>query len=248
MELTVLGCAGTYPGPHSGCSSYLLEHDGFRLLLDAGNFATGALQRHGELFDVDAVLVSHLHADHCIDLVAYAYARKYAPQGPPPLLPVYGPPGTQDRICGAFDHLPPGELTDVYDWREVNPGRLDLGPFTVDLATTAHPIQCHAARLSAGGRTLTYSADTGPCPGLIDLARGSDVFLCEASWQDDGQPLPDGVHLTGRGAAEHAAKADVGKLLLTHLVPWVDSDRVLSDAAGVFADVAIARADASYTV
>ncbi len=103
MRLTVLGCAGTFPGPRSGCSSYLVEHDGFRLLLDAGNGAVGALQRHGGLLDLDAVLLSHLHADHCVDLVAYAYARIYPPAGPPPPLPVYGPGGTEERLVRVFD-------------------------------------------------------------------------------------------------------------------------------------------------
>ena len=84
MRLTVLGCAGTFPGPLSGCSSYLVEQDGFRLLLDAGNGAVSALQRAADLLAVDAVLLSHLHADHCLDLVAYSYARRYHPEGPLP--------------------------------------------------------------------------------------------------------------------------------------------------------------------
>ena len=243
MRLTVLGCAGTYPGPDSGCSSYIVEHDGYRLLLDAGNGATGALQRHGGVFDIDAAVVTHLHADHCIDLVAYAYARKYAPEGPPPVLPVYGPPDTAERICRAFDRLPPGQLSDVYDFRDADLRSFELGPFAVTTCRTEHPIPTLAVRLSAGGRSLTYSADTGVCRPLVDLARGSDIFLCEASWPDGPEPVPDGVHLTGRQAGEHAAAADVGRLLLTHLVPWVDRTQVAEQAAAVFPATELAATD-----
>ena len=93
MKLTVLGSAGTFPGPDSPCSAYLVEHEGFRLLLDFGPGSLGPLQRHLGLLDLDAVYLSHLHADHCLELVTYSYARRYHPDGNPPSLPVYGPAG-----------------------------------------------------------------------------------------------------------------------------------------------------------
>jgi len=103
MQLTVLGCAGTYPAPDSPCSSYLLEAQGYRLLLDLGSGAVGALARHhpgGDLRDIDAALISHLHGDHWLDLVPYAYARRYAPGGAAPPLPVYSPSGGNLRPTG----------------------------------------------------------------------------------------------------------------------------------------------------
>jgi ribonuclease BN (tRNA processing enzyme) len=234
VDLTVLGCAGTFPGPESPCSGYLVEHDGFRLVVDLGAGALGALQRHIDLLDVDAVYLSHLHADHCIDLVAYSYARRYHPSGVPPRLPVYGPAGTAQRICNAFETPPAHGLLDVFDFREIAaPGALQIGPFDVRTVRTQHPIECHAMRLSAGGRSLTYSGDTGVCPELVELARGTDVFLCEASWthSDDNPP---GIHLSGRQAGEHAAQADVARLLVTHLVAWADADEIVAEARAAF--------------
>lgn len=233
MDLTVLGCAGTFPGPESPCSAYLVEHDGFRLVLDLGAGALGALQRHVDLLDVDAVYLSHLHADHCIDMVAYSYARRYHPAGTPARLPVYGPAGTALRICNAFEAPPAGGLLDVFDFREVTAGSFRIGPFAVRTARTNHPVECYAVRLEAGGRSLTYSADTGVCPELVELARGTDVFLCEASWShsDDNPP---GVHLSGREAGEHAARAGAGRLLVTHIVAWGDADAIVAEAADAF--------------
>jgi ribonuclease BN (tRNA processing enzyme) len=248
VQLTVLGCAGTFPGPDSPCSSYLVEHDGFRLVLDLGAGALGQLQRHIGLLEVDAVYVSHLHADHCIDLVAYSYARRYHPAGIPPRLPVYGPEGTCGRICGSFEAPPIGGLLDVYDFHEVKAGTSRIGPFTVTTTLTRHPIECHAIRLDVDGRSLTYTGDTGECEAVIDLARGSDLFLCEASWED-APDNPPGIHLSGKQAGEHAAKAAVERLLLTHVVAWADGDAILAEAKAAYdGDTSLARCGSTYTV
>ena len=234
MKVTVLGCSGTFPGPESGCSSYLVEHEGYRVMLDVGNGAVGALQRHVELFGVDAVVLSHLHADHCLDLVAYSYARRYAPRDvPTEPLPVYGPPGTPERLLRCYERWPDHDLATVYSFHDVRPGHLEIGPFSVELAPMAHPVECNAIRLTAGGRSLTYSGDTGPTESLVRLAQGCDVALFEASWYEGDDNAPD-VHLTGREAGEHAAKAQVGRLLLTHLTPWGSRERTLEEAEGVF--------------
>lgn len=229
MRLTVLGCAGTFPGPDSPCSGYLVEHDGFRLVVDLGAGALGALQRHIGLLEVDAVYVTHLHADHCIDLVAYSYARRYHPDGVPPPLPVYGPKGTAARVCGAFEEPPGGGLIEVYDFREVPPGTSTIGPFTVTAARVNHPVECHGLRIEAGGRSLAYSGDTGVSDALVELADGVDVLLCEASWSDSPEN-PENIHLSGREAGDHARKARAARLLLTHVVPFTDPLVVLAEA------------------
>jgi ribonuclease BN (tRNA processing enzyme) len=229
MRLTVLGCAGTFPGPESPCSGYLVEHEGFRLVVDLGAGALGQLQRHCGLLDVDAVYVTHLHADHCIDLVAYSYARRYHPDGVPPVLPVYGPLGTRARIHSSFEAPPVDGLLDVYDFRTSTPGVQQIGPFTVTTAIMNHPVECHGLRIEAGGRSLVYSADTGETDALVELARDSDLLLCEASWLSD-RDHPPGVHLTGRQAGEHAARAGARRLVLTHVVAFVDEAAVLAEA------------------
>ena len=248
MRLTVLGCSGTFPGPASPCSGYLLEHDGYRLVVDLGAGALGQLQRHVGLLDVDAIYVSHLHADHCIDLVAYSYARRYHPSGIPPVLPVYGPAGTGPRILESYEAPPSHGLQDVFDFREVAPEVRELGPFTVTAARVNHPIECHGLRIEAGGRSLAYSGDTGESSALVALAQDADVFLCEASWAhaDDNPP---NIHLSGRQAGEHAAKASAGRLLLTHVVPWADSEQILDEGSHAFGgNTELARCGISYDI
>jgi len=249
MQVTVLGCAGTFPNAESPCSAYLVEHDGFRLLLDIGNGSVGALQRHGGVLDVDAVVVSHLHADHCLDLLAYSYARRFHPDGLPPTLPVYGPAGTQERILRAFDAPPPPDhLEEVYEFRTTTAGSTSIGPFDVRLTRTAHPVETYATTLRAADRVVTYTADTGPSVDVAVAATGSDLFLCEATWAGDRDYPPD-LHMTARQAGAHAAAAGVGRLLLVHTTPFTVPEQLLSESAEAYdGPLEIARADTTYTV
>ena len=248
MRLTVLGCSGTFPGPASPCSSFLVDADGFRLVLDLGNGALGALQRAVGLLDIDGIFVSHQHGDHCLDLLAYIYARHFHPAGPAPPLPVYGPGPLRERLVHAFDSRQPELIDAVYDFRVLDGARTAIGPFTVDLCRTEHPVETFAIRLTHAARSLTYSADSGRCDPLVELARGSDVFVCEASYAE-GPDVPRDVHMTGRDAGEHAARAGVGRLVLTHLVPTTPVDDVRAEAAGAFdGAVEVAASGATYDV
>lgn len=234
MKLTVLGCAGSYPGPDSPCSSYLLQADGFSLLVDLGNGALTNLQRLHGLFDVDAVVVSHLHPDHWSDLCPYMVVRKYARRhGSPalPPLPVYGPTGTQERLGSTWGDQ--SASSGVFDYHVLTPGTGKIGPFEVTTALMNHPVETYGLRISHDGHALAYSADTGPCQALIELASGADTLLCEAAFVDEPDNTPD-LHLTGRQAAEHATAAGVERLLLTHLVAWNDSSRTYAEARAAF--------------
>lgn len=233
MRLTVLGCAGSFPGPGVPCSGYLVEHSGFRLLLDFGNGALGELQRRAGLLDVDAVVLSHLHGDHCLDMCAYAVVRRLHPAGRPTRLPVYGPAGTAGRLAAAYDPFAREGLGDVYSFTKIENGSREIGPFTVTFARVNHPVETYASRVSAGGRHLTYSADTGRSQALVDLAEDSDLFLCEATFLH-GEPVPPDLHLTGVEAGEHAYRAGAGRLVVTHVAPWTDAVRQLGDAATAF--------------
>jgi ribonuclease BN (tRNA processing enzyme) len=245
VRLTVIGCSGSFPGPDSPASCYLVEAEGFRLLLDLGNGALGALQRYCGLYDVDAICLSHLHADHCLDLCSYTVARLYAPGGARPPIPVYGPPGTADRMTRAYTVEPgpqiaePGpEVRAAFDFVTLAPGSCGIGPFRVTADHMSHPVETFGFRLEHAGRSLAYSADTGPTDALVGLARDADVLLCEASFAAPagaGAPaLPENLHLTGRQAGQHAARAGVGQLVLTHLVPWNDQSRTLDEAGQAF--------------
>jgi len=219
--LTIVGCSGSFPGPDSPASCYLVEADGFRLLLDLGNGALGALQRYAGLYDIDAVCLSHLHADHCLDLCSYAVARYHHPEGPRPAIPVYGPAGTQERMTACYGSHGSAAMTESFDFIELRPGTIEIGPLRVSADHMNHPVETFGFRLEQAGRALAYSADTGESAPLVELARDADLLLCEASFLD-GPDLPAGLHLTARQAGRHATRAGVRQLVLTHLVPWND--------------------------
>jgi ribonuclease BN (tRNA processing enzyme) len=229
MRLTVLGCAGSFPGPDSACSCYLIDADGFRLLLDFGTGSLSAVQRFAGLHAIDAIVLSHLHGDHMFDACSYVVARRYAPDGPLPQIPVYAPEGAQQRLAAAYGG-PEDALDDVYVFQTLSAGTIQVGPFTIYAERVNHPVETYGMRIGYAGRTLAYSADTAPCDALIRVAQDADVFLCEASYLDDAEN-PPGLHLTGREAGEHATKAGVGKLLLTHLVSAWGSEAMTYDAA-----------------
>jgi ribonuclease BN (tRNA processing enzyme) len=241
MRLTVLGCAGSFPGPESACSAYLIEADGFRLLLDFGAGSLSALQRYAGLKAVDAIILSHLHCDHMMDAVTYVVVRRYAPDGPYPALPVYAPAGAPERLAAAYS-FDEGPLDDVYTFYGLQSGSFPIGPFTVTVDRVNHPVETYGVRLEHGGRVLAYSGDSAPCEALLRLAQGADLFLCEASYLD-GVDNPPGIHLTGREAGEIAAKAGVRRLLLTHLVTaWGSEAETLENAVASFqGPVEIAR-------
>jgi ribonuclease BN (tRNA processing enzyme) len=246
MQLTVLGCAGSFPGPESACSAYLVEAEGFRLLVDFGSGSLSALQRYAGLHVVDAILLTHLHSDHVLDACTYVVVRRYAPEGPLPPLPVYAPAGAAERIASAYSSE--GEpVDDVYTFYGLQPGTFPIGPFAVTVDRVNHPIETYGVRLEHRGRVLAYSSDTAPCEALLRLAAGADLFLCEASYLDGVDNPPD-LHLTGGEAGQAATKADVGKLLLTHLVPaWGSEASTVEAAAAAYAGpVEVVRPGARY--
>jgi ribonuclease BN (tRNA processing enzyme) len=246
MKLTVVGCSGSFPGPESPASCYLVEADGFRLLLDLGSGAVGALARYVSIYDIDAVLLSHLHPDHCMDLCGYYIARRYRPEGQSDRIPVYGPADTADRMATAYGlPLHPG-MREQFDFKPL-PAEFGVGPFRVATQLMSHPIEAYGFRLEHAGKALAYSGDTAECPALITLAKDADLLLCEASFHVGRDEAP-GVHLNGTQAAAHALAAGVDRLVLTHIPPWNDPARTLEEAAAFRGPLELARQGASYTL
>jgi ribonuclease BN (tRNA processing enzyme) len=200
------------------------------MLLDIGNGAVGTLQRHHAFLDIDAICISHLHPDHCLDLCVYWIARTFAPHGKQPRIPVYGPAGTAEHLARAYGLDPDPGMQGTFDFRVLQPATFDIGPFKVTTARMNHPVETFGFRIEHEGRAVVYSGDTAESPALVELARSADVFLCEASFLDQPDLPVAALHLTAREAAEHAIEADVDRLVLTHLLPWHDPERSLSEA------------------
>lgn len=261
MRLIVLGCSGSGPGPGSPASGYLVEAGATRLTLDLGNGTLGALQRHLDPWALDAVTISHLHADHCADFASLVVHRRYHPR--PPFdataapLPVHAPAGAATRFAAAYApseaERAATDLTDVFTFHDLTAGApavVGTGPDAVTISAFGvdHPCESYALRVSHGGRTLVYSGDTGPCDGLAAAAADADLFLCEASWPHTGD-LPPGVHLSGRQAGEYAAAAGAGRLVLTHVPAWHDADELAAEAKGAYGGaVEVAVPDGVYEV
>jgi ribonuclease BN (tRNA processing enzyme) len=249
VRLTIIGCSGSYPSADSAASCYLLEAAGHRVLLDLGSGALGALARHIDIYDIDAVLVSHLHPDHCFDLAGLYVALRYDPDNSHPRIPVFGPPGIAARMAQAYGIERHEGMTEEFDFHEWADGATyDIGPLRVMVSRVAHPVECFAMRVEHDGRVLAYSGDTGPTESLISLARDADLLLCEASNVEGGDNPPD-LHLTGREAGEHAAKAGAARLVLTHVPPWYDGPRAVAEAAPAFhGPTELARPGTSYDI
>lgn len=257
MLLIVLGCSGSFPGPESPASGYLVRAGHTSVVLDLGNGTFGALQRYLDPFELDALILSHLHPDHCADMSALTVYRRYHPSRPDTgLLPVYGPSEVADRLMAAYGvdaaERAGTDLSDVYDFRPVRDpfqiGPAGTGAVQVRTAQVDHPCEAYAVRVSQAGRTLVYSGDTGPCRSLVELAAGADVLLAEASWPDRASN-PPGIHLSGRDAGQAAAAAGVGCLLITHVPPWTDAEQMLAEAKTVFdGRIELVRAGAEYEI
>ncbi|MGH3742902.1 MAG: MBL fold metallo-hydrolase, partial [Micromonosporaceae bacterium] len=226
----------------------LVETEGFRLLIDFGTGSLGALQRYADMHSLDAIALSHLHADHILDACSYVVARRYAPNGPLPPIPVYAPQGAAARLSAAYDGGV-RQLDDIYDFHTLTSGVRELGPFRLTVERVNHPVETYGMRLEHAGRTLAYSADTAPCDQLAKLASGADLFLCEASYLETCDN-PPGLHLTGREAGEQATQAGARKLLLTHLVQaWGNEARTCEEAAGAYAGpIEVVRPGAVYEI
>ena len=245
----MVGCSGSFPAPGSPASCYLVEATEetgrtYRVLLDFGSGAIGPLQQFVALDTIDAMLLSHLHPDHCADLSGLYVALRYRPGGPAEhRIPVYGPAGTLRRITDAYGADANGKPEQVYAVTELTDGQqLRFGPLLVTARQVLHLGEAYGFRLEADGRAVAYSGDTDACPALVELADGTDVFLCEASFLED-RDTARGVHLTARRAGETAALAGVARLMLTHLPVWNDPAAVAAEASSAFAGtVELARA------
>ncbi len=241
MRLTVLGGCGAWPAAGQACSGYLIEYDGFRLLVDLGYATVPRLLQRVAADQVDAVFISHGHPDHCADLNPLLRARALRDEPAAPL-PVYAPPGALDAVL-ALDR--PGMLTASYVLHEFAAGsRLDIGPFRAETRLLPHWLPNAGIRLAAGDRVLAYTGDTGPSPDVVELARDADLLLAEASYVDQVPQDSQRYLSSACQAGRHASDAGTGHLLLTHLLPGTDQTTARAAAAdGYDGQISVAVAD-----
>lgn len=263
MDLTVLGKSPAWQDAGGACSGYLVHGGGVRVLLDCGSGVFGKLREVVDYAQVDAVVVSHLHADHILDLVPFASGLVYAPRHQP--VPVDGWPGTDDpphprliappggrdafrRLCAATgmraEHIETGFALEEYDASDV----IALGGLEVRFRAVPHFLPTHALDVTDGERRITYSADSAPSDDLCDLARGTDLLLIEATLP---RPEREGRrgHLTPAEAGEHGRRAGARRLVLTHISDELDADWAREEASRAFGGpVEVARAGAVYSV
>lgn len=238
-RLTVLGSCGAWPESGRACSGFVLEHNGFRVVLDLGY---GTLPRLLTLLEspvadgLDAVVVTHRHPDHMVDLHGLFRARWFGRRGSA-AIPLYAPAGVAERVA-FLEEDDVDSVRTVFDWHEIPAVDQQLGPFTVQTTALPHFVPNVGVRLTCADFTVAYTGDTGPDPALADLGRDADLFIVEATSRDQqpATPAPDGphLHLGARDAAAAAAAARARRLMLTHFWPGNDREQSRTEAAEVF--------------
>ena len=252
MRITVLGKSPSFPDVGGACSGYLVEGGGQKVLLDCGPGVFAKLRAVVDYAEIDAVVISHLHADHVMDLVPYASGIRYRPwDGAPPHPRLLAPPGAPDvftKLCEggsmSSDHLELAFDLSVYDPAEP----LSLGGLEVRFQPVPHYIPANAVEFAAGGARFTFGADCGPSEDLARFAAGTDLLMVEATLLEP-EPPDDRGHLTPFEAGEHAAQAGAKRLVLTHFADEAGVDWVCAEAARAFdGPVEAAREGSIYTL
>ena len=255
MKITVIGCSGSFAGPDSPASSYLVqaEYAGrtWSIVLDLGNGALGPLQRHLELADLDAVFISHLHPDHCVDICGLYVTRRYRSGGAlPGQLDVHAPTGASDRFELMYHGLERTGMDAEFAVHELADELVTkVGPFAVTSYRVNHPVEAYGFRVEADGAVMAYTGDTDATDALTPLLTGADVALMDSAFVD-GRDDAVGVHLSGRRAAEAAlAAGGVDLLVLTHIPPWNDRAVCRAQAAAVWSgELELAAQGSTWTV
>jgi len=227
VELTVLGCSGSYGSPAGGaCSGYLVRAGDAVIWLDCGNGTFAHLQQHANPAELTAVVITHGHADHCVDIYGLHVLNKYGLERAG--LPVYAPEGVEKTLEGLV-----GEWTDTFDWKLVGDGdRATIGDVNLRFSRTDHPLPTVGLDLEHAGKRLVYTADTGPDWSVEVFPHGADLVLSEATYQHDDIRAP--IHLSARQAGEAARAAKARRLMLTHLWPTLDPVASVEEGSEAF--------------
>ncbi|TQS76638.1 MBL fold metallo-hydrolase [Ornithinibacillus gellani] len=228
MKLTVVGCWGGFPAPNGATSCYLLEKDGFKLVIDLGSGALSHLQAFQNIRDLDAVILSHYHHDHVADIGVLQYAKLVAHyvEKREEILPIYG--HTEDKA--GFDALT-HEFTRGIAYHPDQ--SLELGPFSISFLKTKHPVPCYGMRISAGNQSIVYTADTSYQQQWIPFSRDADLLIVDCNFYAEQDGSAAG-HMTSKEGAYIAEQAQVGGLLLSHLPQYGQLEQLVEEAKSVY--------------
>jgi ribonuclease BN (tRNA processing enzyme) len=238
FSLTIVGCSGSFAGPTSAASCYLIQAEDtngrvWKVLLDLGSGALGPLQSFIPFSEIDAILLSSLELDHCADLCGLYIALRYSPLGEN-RVPIFGPRRTLTRLKTMYGSGSRPGMDAVYKVTEWSDGvAITVGPLDITPHRVNHPGDAFGLRLQHGNSLLAYTGDTDACPQLLELANNVDLLLAEATFQE-GREQERNLHLTGARAGQLASEASVGRLVLTHLPPWTDPSVVLQEAEAYY--------------
>lgn len=216
MEITVLGFWGGFPHESEGTTSYLIQSEGYSLLLDAGSSTLIQLEKIMDPLQLDAVIITHYHHDHIADLGVLQYLRQLKPKEPVPILDIYG--HAEDEWH--FNQL---TLPNVSEGKAYQPEEeLELGPFRITFLKTIHPVTCYAMRIveKNSGRVFVFTADTGYFEELIDFCQEADLLITDTYFLEGNENHH--AHLTSKETGLLAKKARVKQLVLSHLRQDID--------------------------
>jgi ribonuclease BN (tRNA processing enzyme) len=255
VEITVLGKSNSWPDAGGACSGYLLAEGNFHLLLDCGSGVLSKLRQVCDYRSVDAIVVSHLHADHFLDLIPYSYALKYSDGAPYARPQLFGPPGTRQlfaKLAGAMGFG--DQLERVFELAEYDPAdQLSVGPLALRFQEVPHYIRTFACEfINHDGRRFTYGADCRYNDALIGFAQSTDLLLVEATVAEQDDPAAakqTGGHMTARQAGTLARKAQAVRALISHFSDELDRDRLEREASAGFGQPVLVAVDgARFTV
>jgi ribonuclease BN (tRNA processing enzyme) len=230
MDLTVLGCSGSYGAPAGGaCSGYLVRAGATAIWLDCGNGTFANLQRHLVVEDLAAVVITHEHPDHCVDLYGLHVLWRYGLERSG--LAVLAPEGLRERLAV----LVGGDWGDTFEWSVIGDGDATvIGELGLRFSRTDHPPPTYAVEASGDGKRIVYTSDTGPGWSVDAFASGADLVLSEATYQRDDRG--GARHLTAHDAGRAAREAAARRLLLTHLWPRLDPGHSVREGSEAFGD------------
>ncbi len=245
MKLTVLGGGAAGPNTGQGCSGYLVTDGETRLVLDLGPGTLLELRKHADYRTLDGIVVSHVHLDHVLDLLALRFTLAYNPIPAPLPIPLWLPLGGTAvlRQAGAA-FASPGATGDFFSpmfaLAEYDPASsIEAGDLTVTFTPAVHPLPCWAIRVASAaqpGRDLVYTADTGPSADIAGFGAGAAVLLAEATWPvARDEPFESRGHLTPQDAGSIATAVGAETLVLTHMFEESDPEQAKIQAANTFA-------------